>query len=171
MNVTIIEKNITSASADIIVNAANGWGYMGGEKARQGLLKGVAESLNRATNGEMEQYCLKNSRKFEHITSVVFGTKAGNIYTSPAFGLNCKEVIHAVTMNAPASRSSIRTVTILVNSIFKYCSEKGYRTIAMPLLGTGTGGLDKEEIYDVISKTAMIFPDLLIDIYTGGTNI
>lgn len=170
MNVSIIEKNITSASADIIVNAANGWGYMGGEKARKGLLKGVAESLNRATNGEMEKYCLKNSRKFEHIASAIFGTKAGEIYTSPAFGLNCKAVIHAVTMNAPASRSSIRTVTILINSIFRYCSEKGYRTIAMPLLGTGTGGLDKKEIYDVISKTAMIFPNLSIDIYTGGND-
>lgn len=171
MNVTIIEKNITSASADVIVNAANGWGYMGGEKARQGLLKGIAESLNCVTNGEMERYCLKKTRKFKHIPSFVFGIKKEKFFTSPNFGLNCKEVIHAVTMNAPASRSSIRTVTILVNSIFRYCSEKGHRTIAMPLLGTGTGGLDKEEIYDVISKTAMIFPELSIDIYTGGKNI
>lgn len=171
MNVTIIEKNITSASADVIVNAANGWGYMGGEKARQGLLKGIAESLNYATNGEMEKYCLEKARKLKHIPSFIFGVNAGNFFTSPSFGLNCKEVIHAVTMNAPASRSSIRTVTILVNSIFRYCSESGHHTIAMPLLGTGTGRLNKEEIYDVISKTAMIFPDLSIDIYTGGKNI
>lgn len=108
MSVVIVEKNITSATADLIVNAANGWGYMGGEKARQGLLNGVAESLNRATNGEMEKYCLKNSRKFEHLSSAIFGTKAGKIYTSPAFGLNCKKVIHAVTMNAPASKSNNR---------------------------------------------------------------
>lgn len=170
MNVTIIEKDITSASADVIVNAANGWGYMGGEKARQSLLKGIAESLNRATNGEMERYCLEKARKLKHIPSFIFGVNAGNFFTSPNFGLNCKEVIHAVTMNAPASRSSVRTITVLLNSIFKYCSEKGYRTIAMPLLGTGTGGLDKQEIYDVISKTAMIFPDLSIDIYTGGND-
>lgn len=169
MSIVIIEKNITSANADVIVNAANGWGYMGGEKARQGLLKGVAESLNRATNGEMEKYCLKNSRKFEHITSVIFGTKAGKIYTSPAFGLNCKEVIHAVTMNAPASRSNIQTVEILVNSIFKYCMEKGHHTIAMPLLGTGTGGLDKNTVYSVIYNTAYLFPDLSINIYINTT--
>ena len=38
--------DIAAAKADVIVNAANGWGYMGGEKARKGLLSGVAESLN-----------------------------------------------------------------------------------------------------------------------------
>ncbi len=166
MNVTIIEKSITLASADVIVNAANGWGYMGGEKARQDMLKGIAESLNRATNGEMERYCLEKARKFKHIPSFFFGAKKGKIFTSPSFGLNCKEVIHAVTMNAPASRSNIRTVTILVNSIFRYCNENGYHTIAMPLLGTGTGGLNKKDVYDVISKTAMIFPKLSVDIYT-----
>lgn len=165
MSVVIVEKSITSASADVIVNAANGWGYMGGKKARKGLLKGIAESLNCATNGEMERYCLKKARKFKHIPSFVFGVKAGKIFTSPSFGLNCEEVIHAVTMKAPASRSSIKTVTILVNSIFRHCKENGYHTVAMPLLGTGTGCLDRHEVYNTISKIAMLFPELSIDIY------
>ncbi len=169
MSIVIIEKNITSANADVIVNAANGWGYMGGEKARKGLLKGIAESLNCATNGEMEKYCLEKARKFKHIPSFIFGVKAGKFFTSPNFGLNCKEVIHAVTMNAPASRSNIKTVAILVNSIFKYCIENGYHTIAMPLLGTGTGGLDKNAVYSVIYNTAYLFSDLSINIYINAT--
>lgn len=167
----IVEKNIKLASADVIVNAANGWGYMGGKKAQKGLLKGIAESLNCATNGEMERYCLEKARKFKHIPSLLFGVKAGKIFTSPCFGLNCKEVIHAVTMNAPASRSSTKIVRLLANSIFEYCEEKKYRTIAMPLLGTGTGGLDKEKIYTVISKTSERFPELSINVYIGNVTV
>lgn len=168
MSIVILKKNITSATADIIVNAANGWGYMGGEKAKKGLLKGVSESLNYATNGEMEKYCLENARKFKHIPSFIAGTKAGKIFISPNFGLNCIEVIHAVTMNTPAGRSSIRIITDLIYSIFEYCSITGFSIVAMPLLGTGTGRLDKENVYEVISTSAMLFPNLSIKIYTGG---
>lgn len=41
----------------------------------------------------------------------------------------------------------------------------------MPLLGTGTGRLDKVKVYDVISTSAMLFPNLSIKIYTGGEPI
>ncbi|MCM1059787.1 MAG: macro domain-containing protein [Eubacterium sp.] len=166
-NCTIIEGDITTANADVIVNAANGWGYMGGKNARNGLLDGVAESINRATDGKMEAYTIQKARKFKSIPSFVFGKHTGEIFISPPFGLNCKEVIHAVTMRSPGSRSKLETVTILANSILTHCRNAEYCTVAMPLLGTGTGGLDKSEVKNIILKTALLFPKISVIIYAN----
>lgn len=165
-NVLLFNADISKAEADVIVNAANGWGYMGGKKARDGLLQGVSESLNRSTDGKMETYCTKKARRFTHIPSCIFGKSKGEIFISPSFGLKCKEVVHAVTMRTPAGRSSERTVIILLNSIFKYCRDAGYRTVAMPLLGAGTGGLEKFKVLYITKQVAMLFPELSVCIYT-----
>ena len=165
-NVSVFNMDIAEAEADAIVNAANGWGYMGGKKARDGLLHGVAESLNRSTDGKMETYCTQKARRFAHIPSFILGKSTGEIFTSPSFGLKCKEVIHAVTMHTPGGRSSEKTVIILLNSIFKYCREAGYRTVAMPLLGAGPGGLVKFKVLYITKQTAMLFPELSVYVYT-----
>lgn len=158
--------DIATAKADVIVNAANGWGYMGGEKARKGLLSGVAESLNYATKGEMEAYTLQKARRFEKIPSFLFGKHCGEIFSSPAFGLNCYEVVHAVTVRSPGSRSNLKTICILANAVYTYCREKGHHTVAIPMLGAGTGGLDECEVEKIISKTAILFPELSVRIYS-----
>ncbi len=165
-NVSVFNADISEADADVIVNAANGWGYMGGKKARDGLLHGAVESLNRRTDGKMETYCIKKARRFTHIPSCIFGRSKGEIFTSPSFGLKCKEVIHAVTRRTPAGRSNEKTVIILLNSIFKYCREAGHRTVAMPLLGAGTGSLVKFKVLYITKQVAMLFPELSVCVYT-----
>lgn len=164
-NCSIIEADIITAQVDVIVNAANGCGYMGGKKARKGLLCGIAESLNCATNGKMELYAVKKARRYKNIPSFLFGKRPGEIFISPPFGLNCKEVIHAVTVRSPGSRSKLKTVKILVNSIFTYCRDAGYHTVGMPLLGSGTGGLDQKEVESIIKNTAVLFPEITVKIY------
>ena len=163
---TIFEADIITAKADVIVNAANGWGFMGGKLAQAGLSGGVAEDLNYATKGKMEAYTLKKARRFKMIPSFLFGKHSGEIFTSPPFGLNCNEVVHAVTMRSPGSRGDMKTIETLVNAIFTYCRNAGYHSVAMPLLGTGVGRLDKDEVRDIISKTAVLFPELSVNIFT-----
>lgn len=165
-NVFVINEDIVTANADVIVNAANGWGYMGGKNARNGTLDGISESLCYATNGEMETFCLVKARRFAHIPSFIFGKKKGDIFSSPSFGLNCSEVIHAVTVNSPGSRSDVDTIYFLVHRILNYCIYKGFHKIAMPLLGAGTGGLNKDDVHYIITERASIFPELLIYVYT-----
>lgn len=170
-NVFIVNADIATASADIIVNAANGWGYMGGKSARSRAMKGVAERLCFVTGGEMEAYCLKKARRFPHIPSFILGQKKGTFFLSPCFGLDCIEVFHAVTMNAPGSRSDIKTVDTLVKSLFDYCCYKDFYTIAMPLLGTGTGQLNRNDVYDIIVNRAAAFPDLQVFVYTMESGV
>lgn len=52
MDSRIIIKNGEIALADIIVNAANGCGWMGGKRCRAELHRGVAEHINYYSNHE-----------------------------------------------------------------------------------------------------------------------
>lgn len=42
----VIHGEIAEADTDVIVNAANGCGWMGGKRCRNELRRGVAEHLN-----------------------------------------------------------------------------------------------------------------------------
>lgn len=50
----LVKANITKVVADVIVNAANAWVYMGGWLGRYVLLPGVAESIHYETKGVVE---------------------------------------------------------------------------------------------------------------------
>ena len=53
--VNFISDDLVFAKADIIVNASNGCGYMGGRKCSKTIHKGVAEHLNFVTDGKIEK--------------------------------------------------------------------------------------------------------------------
>lgn len=168
--IEIFQTDIALANADIIVNAANGWGYMGGKNAINGVIHGVSEHLNAATKGQMEKYCLKKARRFKNIPSFVFGTDCGKFFISAPYGLNCNLVIHAVTVRSPGSRSRIEVIKKLYHDIFKFCQDSGNNKIAVPLLGTGTGGLDKHTVYNAMIKELQGFQNVMVDIYTVSVN-
>ena len=153
--VNFISDDLVFAKADIIVNASNGCGYMGGRKCSKTIHKGVAEHLNFVTDGKIEKASLIQARKYKHISSWIFGKKSGDIFITNNFGLNCKEVVHAVTMRYPGMLSKIKNVELAIQHVFDYCQSKGYSHIAMPLLGTGTGKLDEQTVIQIIEKSQL----------------
>lgn len=50
-NCTIVEADIITAEADVIVNAANGWGYMGGKASTDQPASATDEPLPEPPNG------------------------------------------------------------------------------------------------------------------------
>ena len=120
-NIKYINDDILNASADVIVNASNGCGWMGGKRSATKKYKGIAESLNFKTNGTIEKEAMIKARKFKSISSVIYGKEPGSIFTTDPHGLNCKEVIHAVTMRYPGTFSRYKNVEKVLESIFKYC--------------------------------------------------
>jgi O-acetyl-ADP-ribose deacetylase (regulator of RNase III) len=136
--------DITKIRADAIVNAANARGYMGGLIGRYIRLRGVAESIHYATSGAVEKEAKRVVRA--HPPGL------GDVYVTGAHGLPAEWVLHAVTMLKPGSRSSIEVVARCVENIIDSCRSLGVRTVAVPLLGTGTGRVnvrDVEELYEV----------------------
>lgn len=166
-NVIICKGDIAAAKADIIVNASNGSGYMGGKRSVTERRKGIAESLNYCTQGAIEAEAKVNARKLPFIPACILGHRAGTVFYTGSHGLSCRKVLHGVTMRYPGSFSRLKTIERLLIRIFYECELYEYRSIAIPLLGTGTGALDRLTVYHLTVYHAKLHPDILVYIYAG----
>ena len=164
-NIREVFDEIALADFDVIVNAANGCGWMGGNRCCTEIHNGVAEHINYFTKGTVEKEALKTARKYSHIPSWICGYKGGDFFTTSSYGLKCKKIIHAVTMRYPGSRSKIKYIKSLIPKIFDYCSNHDYKSIAIPCLGCGTGGLSSDLVTDIIKNEARRYSEITTFIY------
>jgi len=145
--------DITKIYVDAIVNAANSLMYMGG---------GVAGAIRRIGGIEIEEEAIKKA-------PVPVG-KA--IYTT-AGKLNAKWVIHAPTMERPAMRIPDENVALATYAALSLANEMGIKSIALPALGTGVGGVNRkiaaqlmvEEIKKHIDNGTSLQKIILCDIH------
>lgn len=163
--IEVIKEDIALAEADIIVNAANGCGWMGGKRCRSKLHKGVAEHINYYTKGAVEREALREARKYSHISSWIFGHKAGDFFVTSSGGLKCKKIVHAVTMRFPASHSKIEDITEVIKKVLEFSSNSGYKSLAVPDLGCGNGGIKRDKFRDIFLNEAQYYPELDIKLY------
>lgn len=138
----IYGENIALSSAEGIVNAANGFGYMGGERCIREQHTGVAESIQFVSKGEVEK--LARLRCKHHS---LFGYSAGSVFVTEAPKMKALGIIHAVTMKFPGSKSKLKTIKKLIPEIVRAAEYMHFSTVAVPLLGTGTGGLSEQDVY------------------------
>ena len=117
----VIYGEIAEADTDVIVNAANGCGWMGGKRCRNELRRGVAEHLNFYTKGALEEEAVRAARRSPRIPALFRGQEPGGFFTTPPCGLHCKEVIHAVTMRYPGHRSRLENIRSVLSKIFLHC--------------------------------------------------
>lgn len=96
MMIMKINNDIALSTADAIVNASNGIGFMGGKSGLECRKKGVAESLHFISQGAIEPLAKTKCKKHG-----LFGYAPGNVFTTPAPNLNCQKILHAVTMRFP----------------------------------------------------------------------
>lgn len=131
--------DIVSARADIIVNAANGIGWMGGFLTRKWKFFGIAESINYVTDGNVEKEIHRNYKIY----------LPGNVFFTNGYGVGRIGIIHAVTMLVPGWWTTEKTVVKLLPKVIQMSKEKGARTIAIPFLGCGTGRLKKKKVQKI----------------------
>lgn len=145
--ITLIEnQNIALSSAEAIVNASNSWGYMGGRICIKSEHRGVAESIQYISQGAVEKLSKRICRKH------FLGYKPGNIFVTKAPNLRTNYIIHAVTMRNPGDKSKIETIKTLVPQILEISEKMGFKQVAIPLLGTGTGGLPFKDVFDIYEE-------------------
>ncbi len=137
-------EDIALSTADAIVNASNGMGYMGGQWAIQTRRKGVAESIQYISSGEVEKLSRDACRQHS-----IFGYRPGNVFVTAAPNLQTKIVIHAVTMRLPGSKSKLKYIEQLLPKIVTLAENMNLKTVAIPLLGCGTGRLSEEIVYSL----------------------
>ncbi|MGN0592677.1 MAG: macro domain-containing protein [Ruminococcus sp.] len=164
--IALYYSDIAFAEADIIVNAANGCGWMSNCHGWNTLHRSVSESLNDYTEGKIEKESRLRARKNLKISAWLYGTKPGDIFVTGSCGLKCKEIIHAVTMRYPGSKSKYESIPAVIEKIFAYCHENSYKSIAIPTLGCEAGGLRIMDVIRLIDNCARQAPDeMMIAIY------
>ena len=136
MKITIIQGDITNLSVDAIVNAANSYGYMGG---------GVAGAIKRIGGREIEMEAVSQAP-----------IPVGHAVLTTAGRLRCKHVVHAPTMEQPASLIDVGNVNEATRAALECAEENGLKRIAIPGLGTGVGGAP-------IDKAAKAMLDVIVN--------
>ena len=116
--------NITTLSADAVVNAANSDLWMG---------SGVAGAIKRKGGDIIEQEAMAQGP-----------IKPGEAVITSAGALSAKHVIHCAGMS-PGKPATYDSVKSSVREALRLASGNNLTSIAFPAIGAGVGGLSKEQ--------------------------
>ena len=131
ITVRLVNDNIAARRADALVNAANNRLVMGG---------GVAAALLSQGGIEIHQEAIAHAPV---PLGAVVRTRAGR--------LTAKYVYHAVVIDYDARRdTSVGDVVVVIRGVLACALTDGVRSLAMPLLGAGVGGLDVRQSLEAI---------------------
>lgn len=139
--------DLTKVSADVLVNAANGLGPMGG---------GVAGALRRAGGQEIEEEAIEVCRRED--------PQPGDVYVTGAGRLPARYIFHAVTMKRPGERSSLAVVEKCLDRLLEKAREYGVKSLAVPALATGVGGVPREQVAEAFARILGPVKDLEITV-------
>lgn len=137
LTVEIKHGDLTKESADAICNPANSLMLMGG---------GVAGALKRAGGEVIEREARKHAP-----------VEVGRAVTTTAGRLNARWVVHAPTMERPAMRTTSEKVYRATLAALRCGDEVGAKSIAIPGMGTGVGGVSAEEAAKAMVKALQGF--------------
>ncbi len=132
MKIRVVKGSILEVEADVIVNAANSMGYMGG---------GVAGVIKRAGGKEIEEEAVKKGP-----------TPVGRAVLTTAGSLPFKGIIHAPTMEQPAMPSTPEKIKKATAAALRVAVENGFKSIAVPGMGTGVGGVSHADSANAMIK-------------------
>lgn len=137
--VVVMKGSITEVEADAIVNAANSLGYMGG---------GVAGFLKRTCGDEVEKEAIQKAP-----------VPVGKAITTSAGKLRhkFKGIIHAPTMERPGMTIPPENVSKATTAALEEADSLGFKVIAMPGMGTGVGGVDKNTAAELMVSAILNF--------------
>lgn len=150
MPIFVEEGDITKIVCDAIVNPANSYGYMGG---------GVAGAIKRAGGIEIENEAVSKGP-----------IAVGSAIATTSGGLPCKCVIHAPTMEQPAMRVGIDNVKSATKAALEFALKNKIKIIAIPGMGTGVGGVSKEDAAREMVKIAKEYESKFKKIIFVGYN-
>lgn len=143
--VEIVNGDITEIAADVIVNAANTENVHGG---------GVDYAIAHAAGQEYKDACDETN-----------GVEIGKYLVSPAGKLKAKKIIDVPTIDLnTGQRITFKQLEDVWRDVLKHCVNKGYKSVATPLLGAGVAGLEYNKVKSTLHDVAAEFNDLDVKI-------
>lgn len=125
MEMEVKRGSILEVEADVIVNAANSQGWMGG---------GVAGVIKRAAGPDVEREAVEKAP-----------IPVGEAVLTSGGKTKFKGIIHAPTMDRSAMRIPPENVSKATLAALRLADQEGCETIAVPGMGTGVGGVSTDE--------------------------
>jgi O-acetyl-ADP-ribose deacetylase (regulator of RNase III) len=125
MQVHVAKADITLMPVDAIVNPANSLGIMGG---------GAAAAIKRRGGDVIQREAMERAP-----------IAVGAAIVTGAGKLHAKHVIHAPTMEEPGMKIGVENVRRATRAALIAAAASGFDVIALPGLGTGVGGVDRDE--------------------------
>jgi len=122
--IIVTQGDISEATADAVVNAANNHFWMGA---------GVAGALRRKGGQEIEDEAVRKGP-----------VPVGDAVVTGAGKLKAKYVIHAAVMGQDLATDALKIRAATTSALLR-AKELGLRSIAFPALGTGVGGFPYDE--------------------------
>lgn len=153
----VMVGDITRVTADVIVNAANGMGPMGG---------GVALALRSFGGTGIEKEAIQVCKELN--------PHEGEVYVTSAGRLNAEYIFHAVTMKKPVQPAKIEVVRACLVSLVQKSRAMKMVSMAVPALGTGVGRLPKKQVAEVFVEILHSVQDIeiiIIDIDAEFVNL
>ncbi len=135
--ITIRTGDITRIETEAVVNASN---------TRLKLGAGVSGALKKAAGARLQEVMERAASDLH----------PGDVVMTPSLLPTCKWLLHAATADG-----NPETIQRALSNIFKLCREQRISSVAIPALGTGTGGLPMQ-------RFARIFLDVLDEIGQEG---
>lgn len=137
--VRVVMADLLTREVDAVVNSANSFLVME---------KGLAAAIKEAGGEQIEQEAAEAAP-----------ISVGAAVITGAGDLKAHYVVHAAIMGANESTNEDK-VRMAVLNVLRRCGEKDIETVAMPVLGTGSGGLSMNiavetilrEIYEYCEK-------------------
>jgi O-acetyl-ADP-ribose deacetylase (regulator of RNase III) len=134
MNVCIVKGDLLDQKVDVIVNAWNRnvipWWLL--------LPKGVSGAIKK--RGGLQPF--KEVAKFGPIP-------LGEARLTGAGSLPFKAIIHVAGINL-AWRASERSIRDSVRNAMRLVDEKGFASVAFPVIGAGSGGFNTQQALDIM---------------------
>jgi O-acetyl-ADP-ribose deacetylase (regulator of RNase III) len=125
LEIKVVQGSILEVDAQVIVNAANSLGIMGG---------GVAGVIKRAAGGEVEEEARRRAP-----------IPVGQAVLTSGGKTKFQGIIHAPTMPQPAMRIPAKNVGLATRAALKLADERGFSSLAIPGMGTGVGGVEPSD--------------------------
>ena len=139
MTIFIEKGDLTKITCDAIINPANSFGYMGG---------GVAGAIKRIGGMSIEKEAISKAP-----------IPVGKAIVTSAGTLSCKYIIHAPTMKEPAINIDVNNVKLATKAAFDLGVKLKLKSIALPGMGTGVGGVPTGDAAKVIAEIVKEFED------------
>ncbi|AIQ39894.1 macro domain-containing protein [Paenibacillus sp. FSL R5-0912] len=140
--------NLLEAEAEALVNTVNCVGVMG---------KGIALQFKQAFPGNFKEYakaCKNNA------------VMPGKMYVVPTgYMLNPQYIINFPTKRHWKEKSKIEDIKSGLIDFIDTIKEYGIKSVAVPPLGCGNGGLNWSQVKPLIEASAQEVPDVLFMVY------